>query len=82
MFYFTLLNIPPQYRSQSQNIFLLAVAKTKDLKHFGLEQILHDFLSSLKLLRDEGVFMVINGERIHVRGDLIYAVCDTPAAAF
>ena len=54
----------------------------KDLKHFGLEQILHDFLSSVKLLRDEGVFMVINGERIHVRGDLIFAVCDTPAAAF
>ena len=82
MFYFTLLNIPPQYRSQLQNIFLLAVAKMKDLKHFGLEQILHDFLSSLKLLRDEGVFMVINGERICVRGDLIFAVCDTPAAAF
>ena len=82
MFYFTLLNIPPQYRSQLENIFLLAVAKTKDLKHFGLEQILHDFLSSLKLLRDEGVFMVMNGERIRVRGDLIFAVCDTPAAAF
>ena len=82
MFYYTLLNIPPQYRSQLQNIFLLAVAKMKDLKHFGLEQILHDFLSSLKLLRDEGVFMVINGERIRVRGDLIFAVCDTPSAAF
>ena len=82
MFYFTLLNIPPQYRSQLQNIFLLTVAKTKDLKHFGLDQILHDFLPSLKLLRDEGVFMVINGERIHVRGDLIFSVCDTPAAAF
>ena len=59
-----------------------AVAKMKDLKQFGLEQILHDFLSSVKLLRDEGVFMVINGERICVRGDLIFAVCDTPAAAF
>ena len=53
MFYFTLLNIPPQYRSQLQNIFLLAVAKMKDLKHFGLDQILHDFLSSLKLLREK-----------------------------
>ena len=82
MFYFTLLNIPPQYRSQLQNIFLLAVAKMKDLKQFGLEQILHDFISSVKLLRDEGVSMVINGERICVRGDLIFAVCDTPAAAF
>ena len=82
MFYFTLLNIPPQYRSQSQNIFLLAVAKTKDLKQFGLEQLLYDFISSVKLLRDEGVFMVINGERKCVRGDLIFGVCYTPAAAF
>ena len=82
MFYFTLLNIPAQYRSQLQNIFLLAVAKMKDLKQFGLEQLLHDFISSVKLLRDEVVFMVINGERKCVRGDLIFAVCDTRAAAF
>ena len=82
MFYFTLLNIPPQYRSQLHNIFLLAVAKTKDLKQFGLEQLLHDFISSVKLLRDEGIFMIIDGERKCVKGDLIFAVCDTPAAAF
>ena len=82
MFYFTLLNIPPQYRSQLHNIFLLAVAKTKDLKQFGLEQLFHDFISSVKLLRDEGIFMIIDGERKHVKGDLIFAVCDTPAAAF
>ena len=66
MFYLTLLNIPSQYRSQFQNIFLLAVAKMKDLKQFGLEHLLHDFISSVKLLRDEGVFTVINEERICV----------------
>ena len=82
MFYFSILNIPPQYRSQLNNIFLLAIAKTRDLKQFGLEQILHDYISSVKLLRDEGIVMVINGERKCVRGDLIFAVCDTPVAAF
>ena len=71
MFYFMVLNIPPQYRSQLNNIFLLAIAKTKDLKQFGLEQLLHDCISSVKLLRDEGIFIVINVERKCVRGDLL-----------
>ena len=39
-------------------------------------------ISYQAIIEDEGVFMVINGERICVRGDLIFAVCDTPAAAF
>ena len=82
MFYFTLLNIPPQYRSQLNNIFLLALGRMRDIKQFGLDQILHDFISSVKLLRDESVYMVVGGERKKIRGDLIFAVCDTPAAAF
>ena len=81
MFYFTLLNIPPQYRSQLNNIFLLALGRMRDIKQFGLDQILHDFISSVKLLRDEGVYMVVGDERKKIR-DLIFAVCDTPAAAF
>ena len=82
MVYFTLLNIPPQYRSQLNNIFLLGLARTKDVKRFGFDQLLHDFLSTVKLLRDEGVYMTLNGQKRKIRGDLIFAVCDTPAAAF
>ena len=82
MLYFTLLNIPPQYQSQLNNIFLLALARTKDVKHFGFDQLLYDFLSSIKLLRDEGVYMVLDGQRRRIRGDLIFTVCNTPAAAF
>ena len=37
MFYFTLLNIPRQYRSQLNNIFLLGLGRTRDLKQFGLD---------------------------------------------
>ena len=82
MLYFTLLNIPPQYWSQLNNIFLLVLARTKDVKQFGFDQLLQDFLSSFKLLRDEGVYMVLDGQRRRIRGDLIFSVCDTPAAAF
>ena len=36
MVYFTLLNIPPQYQSQLNNIFLLVLARTKDGNTLGL----------------------------------------------
>ena len=61
MVYFTLLNIPPQYWSQLNNIFLLGLARTKDVKHFGFDWLLHDFLTTVKLLRDEGLYMTLNG---------------------
>ena len=47
MLYFTLLNIPPQYWSQLNNIFFLALARNKDVKPFGFDQLLHDFLLSI-----------------------------------
>ena len=50
MFYFTLLNIPPQYRSQLHKISLLAVARTNDLKQFGLEQCFVVVVSSFQFL--------------------------------
>ena len=33
-------------------------------------------------MRDEGVYMVLDGQRKRIRGDLIFAVCNTLAAAF
>lgn len=81
MFYFSLLNIPPQYRSQLHNIFLVAIGRTVDVKHFGLSKVLQDFLETLKKLRYEGIEMCVGGDIKVVRGDLVFAVCDTPAAA-
>lgn len=82
MFYFTLLNIPPQYRSQLHNIFLVGIARAKNLKGVGLGRLLADFLGQLKLLRTEGIDMEIGTETKRVWGDLIFVTCDNPAAAF
>ena len=82
MFYISVLNIPPQYRSQLHTIFLLAIGKSKDIKTFGLEQILHDFISTMKLLRREGMKVQVNERTVSLRADLVFAVCDGPAAAF
>ena len=83
MFYMTLLNIPPKHRSQLNNIFLLALARTKDVKDFGLDQLLGDFVGTVKKLRNGGINMWVHGAGIkRICGDLIFVVCDTPATSF
>ena len=48
MFYFTLANIPPSFRSRYEAIQLLAIAKTVDVKKFGLKKLLSDFITGIK----------------------------------
>ena len=49
MFYFTLANIRPAFRSQLHAIQLLAVAKTSEVrKHCAGHRLLEDFISSVK----------------------------------
>lgn len=80
MFYFTLANIPPQHRSGLQNIFVAAVARSKDVKKFGLTALLGDFIKTLNKLQ-AGMVLNINGRDEVIRGDLVAVLADTPAAA-
>jgi len=80
VFLWMLLNIPPKLRSQLSNIQLLAVAKVKDCKEFGLSQLLHDFVSSLQTLADNGIEVCIGGRTETLFGGLVAFVGDTPAA--
>jgi hypothetical protein len=82
MFYVTFANIPPQYRSKLQNIFLLAIARSKDLKSFGLDRLLGDFVSTVDTLRETGININVVGGEERIWGDIILATCDTPAAAY
>jgi hypothetical protein len=43
LFFWTLVNIPPVYRSRLSCIHLSAVAKSRDCKEFGLDLLLHFF---------------------------------------
>ncbi len=79
MFYVTILNIPPVYRSQLQNIFALAIAPVQAVKKHGFIVVLQDFLSTMATLKTSGV--LISDRGVNLRGDLIVALCDTPAAA-
>ena len=80
MFYVTLVNIPPQYRSKLRSIFPIAIARSIDLKKFGLELLLSDFIRTVKQLQ-QGLPLTINGCDVTIHSDLIAALCDTPAAA-
>ncbi|XP_064630378.1 uncharacterized protein LOC135489123 isoform X1 [Lineus longissimus] len=61
MFYFTIKDIHPVYQSCLDNIFLLAVARSEDIKHYGIDAIVGHILPDLKSLELEGL-TVQNGD--------------------
>ncbi len=81
-FYYTLGNIPPQYRSRLHTIQLIGLGKTRYIKEFGGAALLKDFVDGIEELRTTGIELKINGQKRTFRGDLIIVPCDTPAAAW
>ncbi|XP_067676249.1 uncharacterized protein [Haliotis asinina] len=77
--YWSLLNIEPEFRFKLQCTQLLAVAKTSDIKKFGFEPLLKDFVSSMKKLHG-GYELMIDGKSELFYGTLLCVVGDTPAA--
>jgi hypothetical protein len=80
-FYWTLLNLPAEFRSRLSAIQLLALVKTSQLKIFNgaTEKLLHDFKLAMASL-NSGLEIEINGCPILFTGYLMYALADTPAA--
>lgn len=50
MFYWSLLNLHPAHRSTLQSIQLLAVAKSSDIRVYGMDAILIPVVADLKIL--------------------------------
>ena len=50
MFYFTLGNLSPKFRSKLASINLLAIVKTKCLSSYGMDKVLRPFIEDLKKL--------------------------------
>jgi hypothetical protein len=81
MLYWTLGNIPPQFRSSLKSINLLGIIKPSHVKKYGFTTILNDFLTTIEELEsEEGLELTIHDE-VHVfHGSLLYVCADTPAA--
>lgn len=81
VFYFTIQNFPPQLNSCLNNIFLLAVAYTEDIKKYGINKILKPLVDDLKLLEsDEGIQVKLQNETNFIlRASLINCLGDNLA---
>lgn len=80
-FFWMLLNIPPEYSGSLVAGNLLAIAKSVDIKQFGIEILLQDFIDSMKQLAT-GVAVLVRGANVYVHGMLGPVFGDTPASAF
>ena len=81
MYYFTLANIPPEYRSKLHTIQLLAVCKTRDARSPDAERkILADFVNTIKEMETGGIEIDLHGEKHKIKGTLVIAPADTLAS--
>jgi len=81
MFYWSLANIYPEWRSSFRAINLLAIAYYTDIVK-GLDKILDEVVSEIKILQNEGITVLINGMEKSYKGSLLMVTGDTPALAF
>jgi len=79
-FYWTLLNIPPEYRSKLSAIQLLALARTSDVRKYGVAGLLQDFKSTMFDLHNGISFCIDNVGVKTYKGFLVCVLADTPAA--
>jgi len=82
VFYWTLLNIPVEYRHKMHVIQLLAVARSRYLKEYGFECLLSDFCESLVTLQQGAELDLLGYGKFMCRGSLSFVLADTLAAHF
>ena len=78
--FFSLANVRPQYRSTFKAIHLVAVARSQDIVHYGIDAFLKPFVEDLKVLYCDGVVGLLNGEPHTYYGALVAFLADTLAA--
>nr|XP_054587799.1 uncharacterized protein LOC129153069 [Nothobranchius furzeri] len=78
MFYYTLGNIDPKFRSKLASIRLIGIAKSKDIDECGVDIILQRIDEDLKLLYDGVMINTVNGE-FYLNGAVIAVCGDTLA---
>ncbi|XP_014214166.1 uncharacterized protein LOC106643519 [Copidosoma floridanum] len=82
MFYWTIANIYPEYRSSLNAFQLYAIVKTKLLKKSqALDVILESFVQEIEILQTTGIDVYVDGRIHNFKGLLLFCAGDTPASA-
>uniref|UniRef100_A0A1X7UBD0 C2H2-type domain-containing protein n=1 Tax=Amphimedon queenslandica TaxID=400682 RepID=A0A1X7UBD0_AMPQE len=81
LFYYTLGNLSPKYRSSMVTIQLVAIVKYTLLQRYGHEAILRPFIDDVKALEsDAGVTLWINGKSHTIHGTVSVMAADNLAS--
>ncbi|KYM93673.1 hypothetical protein ALC62_15723 [Cyphomyrmex costatus] len=78
-FYFVINNFPMHINSTLENILLLALYYTANIKQFGLHPVLQKIINNIKILKTEGIF--IESLNISIKGTLVSLVFDNLGGA-
>ncbi|XP_064389680.1 uncharacterized protein LOC135337642 [Halichondria panicea] len=83
VFYYTLGNIRPVFRSSLQAIQLLGVAKSSDMNQSARDILLRNFVQCMKLLStDEGYRLELDSGVVVLHGAVVCLCGDIPASNF
>ncbi len=79
-FYFAIVNLPPKYRSQLQNIHVAIIVRHKFVQKYGYEVVLRPLISDLLKLQVDGLTINIESEQHTIKGVLVSIVSDNLSA--
>jgi hypothetical protein len=83
MFYWSLANVYPKYRSTLRAVNLFAVARYPDMVKFqGMQKILEQFVEEINQLQTVGIDIRVGGNVKNYKGSLLMVCGDTPASAW
>ena len=66
-FYTSFLNLPPQLSSKLENIFLILLCHSSDIKKYGFAEILKQLIIDIKILEEKGIKITIKGETFTIK---------------
>ena len=75
-----LANFSPQFRSSLRPTQLVAIARSEDIKQFGINAVLEPFVRDLTTLTNDGINISVDGIDYHYKGALLAFLADNLAS--
>ncbi len=76
--YWVISNLPAQYRSSVQSIYLACLCNSNDVKNYGYDAIFQPLIRDIQVLEEEGLYVQKLGTS--VKGSVLYVSADNLGA--